>query len=127
MPQSASVRRTHGCLSPGIGDADLDKAVSAIEGNVTAIQGDASNLADIDRIYQTVKQEAGRIDVLFVNASFYEFGRLGEITREHFDKTFNTNVRGVLFAVQKAPPLLFQTRNVLLGDIGTIFERNPHA
>jgi NAD(P)-dependent dehydrogenase (short-subunit alcohol dehydrogenase family) len=60
--------------------SELDKAVVAIEGNVTAIQGDASKLADIDRIYQTVKQEAGRIDVLFVNADFYEFGRLGEIT-----------------------------------------------
>jgi hypothetical protein len=55
--------------------SELDKAVATIEGKVIAIKGDASNLADIGRIYQTVKTEAGRIDVLFVNAGFYEFGR----------------------------------------------------
>jgi NAD(P)-dependent dehydrogenase (short-subunit alcohol dehydrogenase family) len=86
--------------------SDLDKAVAAIEGNVTAIQGEASKITDIDHIYQTVKRKAGRIDVLLVNAGFYEFGKLGGITEEHFDKTFNTNVRGLLFAVQKAMPLL---------------------
>ncbi len=86
--------------------AELDKAVAEIGRNVTAIQADASSLADIDRIYSIVKERAGRIDVLFVNAGFYEFGTFGEITEEHFDKTFNTNVRGLLFAVQKALPLL---------------------
>jgi NAD(P)-dependent dehydrogenase (short-subunit alcohol dehydrogenase family) len=82
--------------------ARLDKAVAEIGGNVSAVQGDASNLIDIDRIYQTVREKIGRIDVLVVNAGFYEAGTFGEITEEHFDKTFNTNVRGVLFAVQKA-------------------------
>jgi len=53
-----------------------------------------------------VKEKTGRIDVLFANAGFYEFAALGEITEEHFDKTFNTNVRGLLFTVQKALPLL---------------------
>jgi NAD(P)-dependent dehydrogenase (short-subunit alcohol dehydrogenase family) len=67
--------------------SELDKAVTLIGGNVTAIQGDASNLADIDRVYETVKAQAGRIDVLFVNAGFYEFGKFGEITEQHFDKT----------------------------------------
>ena len=99
--------------------SELNKAVTTLEGNVTAIQGDASNLADIDRIYQTVKTKA--VDVLFVNAGFYEFGRFGEITEEHFDKTFNTNVRGLLFAVQKALPLLSHGSSVILtGSIASI-------
>ena len=101
--------------------SELDKAVAAIEGTVIAIQGDASNLADVERIYETVKAQAGRIDVLFVNAGFYEFGKFGEITEEHFDKTFNTNVRGLLFAVQKALPLLSQGSSVILnGSIASI-------
>jgi NAD(P)-dependent dehydrogenase (short-subunit alcohol dehydrogenase family) len=101
--------------------SELDKALTTIEGNVTAIQGDASKLADIDRIYQTVKTQAGHIDVLFVNAGFYEFGRFGEITEDHFDKTFNTNVRGLLFAVQEALPLLSQGSSVILvGSIASI-------
>jgi NAD(P)-dependent dehydrogenase (short-subunit alcohol dehydrogenase family) len=101
--------------------AKLDKAVAVIGHNAIAIQGDASNLADIDRIYATVKTQAGRIDVLFANAGFYELGSFGEITAEHFDKTFNTNVRGVLFAVQKALPLLSDEASVILtGSIASI-------
>ncbi len=65
--------------------------------------------------------QAGRIDVLFVNAGFYEFGRFGQITEDHFDKTFNTNVRGLLFAVQKALPLLSRGSSVILvGSIASI-------
>jgi NAD(P)-dependent dehydrogenase (short-subunit alcohol dehydrogenase family) len=94
--------------------SELDKAVAAIAGNATAIQGDASKLVDIDRIYATVKQQAGRIDVLLANAGFYEFGTLGEITEEHFDNTFSTNVRGVLFTVQKALPLLSKGASVIM-------------
>jgi NAD(P)-dependent dehydrogenase (short-subunit alcohol dehydrogenase family) len=101
--------------------SELDKALTTIEGNVTPIQGDTSKLADIDRIYETVKTQAGRIDVLLINAGFYEFGRLGEITEDHFDKTFNTNVRGLVFAVQKALPLLSQGSSVILvGSIASI-------
>jgi NAD(P)-dependent dehydrogenase (short-subunit alcohol dehydrogenase family) len=101
--------------------ARLDKAVAEIGGNVSAVQGDASNLTDIDRIYQTVREKAGRIDVLVVNAGFYESGTLGEITEEHFDKTFDTNVRGVLFAVQKALPLLVKGSSVILiGSVASI-------
>jgi NAD(P)-dependent dehydrogenase (short-subunit alcohol dehydrogenase family) len=100
---------------------ELDKAVAEISGNATAVQGDASSLADIDRIYASVKAKAGRIDVLFVNAGFYESGTFGEITEEHFDKTFNTNVRGLLFAVQKALPLLSKGSSVILtGSIASI-------
>jgi NAD(P)-dependent dehydrogenase (short-subunit alcohol dehydrogenase family) len=101
--------------------SELDKAVTEIGGNATAIQADASNLADIDRIYKVVKAKAGRIDVLFANAGLYEFGTFGEITEEHFDKTFNTNVRGLLFTVQKALPLLSAGSSVILtGSIASI-------
>jgi NAD(P)-dependent dehydrogenase (short-subunit alcohol dehydrogenase family) len=94
--------------------SELDKAVAAIGGNVMAIQGDVSKLAEIDRIYATVKGEAGRIDVLLANAGFYEFATFGEISEEHFDRTFDTNVRGVLFTVQKALPLLSKGASVIL-------------
>ena len=76
--------------------SELDKAVTAIGGHTTAVQGDTSNLGDLDRIFATIKDQAGHIDVLAVNAGYYEFGSFGEITEEHFDRTFNTNVRGLL-------------------------------
>jgi NAD(P)-dependent dehydrogenase (short-subunit alcohol dehydrogenase family) len=94
--------------------SQLDEAVVSIGGNAAAIQGDTSNLADLDRVYATVKAQAGRIDVLAVNAGVYELGTLGEITEEHFDRTFNTNVRGLLFTVQKALPLLSRGASVIL-------------
>lgn len=101
--------------------SELDKAVAEIGGTAAAIQGDASSLADIDRIYEIVKAKAGRIDVLFANVGIYEFGTLGEITEDHFDKTFNTNVRGLLFTVQKALPLLSTGSSVILtGSIASI-------
>ena len=101
--------------------SELEKAVTAIGGGATAVQGDISNLDDLDRIYTTIKDKAGRIDVLAVNAGYYEFGSLGEITEEHFDKIFNTNVRGLLFTVQKALPLLTERASVILtGSIASI-------
>jgi NAD(P)-dependent dehydrogenase (short-subunit alcohol dehydrogenase family) len=72
----------------GRGQSQLDQAVEAIGGDAAAIQGDISNLADLDHIYATVEARAGRIDVLAVNAGIYEFAKLGEITEEQFDKTF---------------------------------------
>src|ERR1700722_9697696 len=83
----------------------LDEAVKAIGKNVTGVQGDASNLVDLDRLYATVKKEKGKIDILFASAGQGELAKLGEITPEQFDKTFNLNVRGTLFTVQKALPL----------------------
>ncbi|MGA9148988.1 MAG: SDR family NAD(P)-dependent oxidoreductase [Candidatus Nitrosopolaris sp.] len=71
---------------------ELDKAVKQIGRNTMGVQGDVSNLADLDRIYETVKQQKGRIDVLFVNAGVAEFVPLGSITEFHFDKIFNINV-----------------------------------
>jgi NAD(P)-dependent dehydrogenase (short-subunit alcohol dehydrogenase family) len=101
--------------------SELDKAIASIGGDAAAIQSDTSNLADLDRIYAAIKAQAGRIDVLAVNAGFYEFSALGEITEEHFDKTFDTNVRGLLFAVQKALPLLTKGSSVILtGSIASI-------
>lgn len=105
----------------GRNKAKLDAAVAAIGHGAIAIQADAADLADIDRIYATVKAETDRIDVLLVNAGFYEFGSFGEITEAHFDKIFDTNVRGALFTVQKALPLLAAGASVILtGSIASI-------
>lgn len=94
--------------------SELDKAVSSIGSNAAAVQGDTANLADLDRMYAIIKAQAGHIDVLTVNAGVYEAVVFGEITEEHFDKTFDTNVRGLLFAVQKALPLLTRGSSVIL-------------
>jgi NAD(P)-dependent dehydrogenase (short-subunit alcohol dehydrogenase family) len=99
----------------------LDEAVKAIGRNVTGIQGDASNLADLDRLYETVKKEKGKIDILFASAGYGEFAKIGEVTEEHFDKTFDLNVRGTLFTVQKALPLFADGGSIFLnGSIASI-------
>jgi NAD(P)-dependent dehydrogenase (short-subunit alcohol dehydrogenase family) len=88
--------------------SELDAAVKQIgknNNNVTGVQGDVSNLADLDRLYTTVKEQKGRIDILFANAGVAELAPLGEITEAHFDKMFGINVKGLLFTVQKALPL----------------------
>src|ERR1700722_10070621 len=72
----------------------LDEAVKLIGKNVTGVQGDAANLADLDRLYETVKRDKGKIDILFASAGQGGFGKIGEVTEEHFDKTFDLNVRG---------------------------------
>ena len=83
----------------------LDDAVKAIGRNVTGVQGDAANLADLDRLYETVKKEKGYIDVLFASAGQGGRAMLGSVTEEQFDTTFGLNVRGTLFTIQKALPL----------------------
>jgi NAD(P)-dependent dehydrogenase (short-subunit alcohol dehydrogenase family) len=99
----------------------LDDAVKAIGRNVTGVQGDASNLADLDRLYETVKKEKGRIDVLFASAGTGEFAPIGEVTEEHFDKTFGVNVRGTLFTVQKALPLFSNGGSIIMnGSIASV-------
>src|SRR6202163_2697332 len=92
---------------------ELDEAVKAIGSNVTGIQGDVAKLADLDRLYETVKAK-GRIDIVFANAGVAEFAPLGSITEQHFDKLFNINVRGTLFTVQKALPLLNDGGSIIL-------------
>ena len=93
---------------------ELDAAVAEVGENARGIQGDVSVLADLDRLFAIVKEEAGTIDVLFANAGGGEFAALGEITEEHFDRTFATNVKGTLFTVQKALPLLKDGASVIL-------------
>lgn len=93
---------------------ELDAAVKQIGKSVTGIQSDVSKLADLDRLYSTIGQQKGRLDVLFANAGGGEFAPLGAITEEHFDRTFNTNVKGTLFTVQKALPLLTDGGSVIL-------------
>jgi len=93
---------------------ELDAAVSEIGKNVSGIQGDVSNLADLDRLYNTVKDQKGHLDILFANAGIGEFAPLGEISEAHFDKIFGINVKGVLFSVQKALPLFQDGGSIIL-------------
>ncbi|HYX13048.1 MAG TPA: glucose 1-dehydrogenase [Nostoc sp.] len=93
---------------------ELDAAVEAIGKNVTAVQSDVSNLADLDRLFATIKQEQGHLDIIFANAGGGQIAPLGAITEEHFDKTFNINVKGLLFTVQKALPLLPEGASIIL-------------
>jgi NAD(P)-dependent dehydrogenase (short-subunit alcohol dehydrogenase family) len=93
---------------------ELDAAVKKIGKNVTAVQGDVSKLADLDRLYAVVKEKKGHLDIVFANAGGGEFAPLGAITEAHFDKTFGINVKGLLFTVQKALPLLRDGGSVIL-------------
>jgi NAD(P)-dependent dehydrogenase (short-subunit alcohol dehydrogenase family) len=94
--------------------AELDAAVQKLGKNATGVQGDTSKLADLDRLYATVKREAGHIDILFANAGGGEFLPLSDITEAHFDQTFGSNVKGVVFTVQKALPLFREGGSVIL-------------
>ncbi len=85
--------------------SELDAAVKLMGDNVTGIQGDVSNLADLDKLYAAVKQEKGHLDILFANAGLGSLLPLGEITEEQYDQTFDVNVKGTIFTVQKALPL----------------------
>lgn len=100
---------------------ELDAAVRAIGHGVTGVQGDVANLSDLDRLYETVQATGRRIDIVFANAGFGEFRALGEITEEHFDKLFDLNVKGTLFTVQKALPLLNAGASIILtGSVASI-------
>ncbi len=104
--------------------AELDAAVKEIGENVTGVRSDVSNLADIDRLYDAVKQRTSRFDILVANAGGGEFAQLGAITEEHFEKTVAINVKGTLFTVQKALPLLRDNASIIItgstaGSTGT--------
>ncbi|WP_126629055.1 SDR family NAD(P)-dependent oxidoreductase [Dictyobacter alpinus] len=105
--------------------SELDAAVQKIGKNVTAVQGDVSNLADLDRLYATVQQRHGHIDIVFANAGVGEFVPLGEISEAHFDKTFDINVKGMLFTVQKALPLLRDGGSIILTASSTANKGTP--
>ena len=85
---------------------ELDSAVREIGAGVVGIQGDIANLADLDRMFATIRERSGRLDILFANAGIGEFVPLGQITEEHFDRIFGVNVRGTVFTIQKALPLM---------------------
>ncbi len=95
---------------------ELDEAAKAIGTNVYGVQGDAGQLADLDRLYETVAKVKGRIDIVFANAGAAEFVPFGSVTEAHFDKLFNINVRGALFTVQKALPLLNDGGSIILNS-----------
>ncbi|RKI74438.1 glucose 1-dehydrogenase [Corallococcus sp. AB049A] len=94
--------------------AEVDRAVQEIGHGVVGVRGDVSVMADLDRFYARVKEDAGHVDVVFANAGLGEFVALDAITEAHFDKTFNVNVKGTLFTVQKALPLLKDGGSVIL-------------
>ncbi len=103
----------------------LDAAVKAIGGRVTGVQGDMSRLADIDRLYDAVQQKHSHIDTVFANAGGGEFAALGSISEDHYQSTFDTNVKGVLFTVQKALPLLRDGGSIVLTSSTTSLSGTP--
>jgi NAD(P)-dependent dehydrogenase (short-subunit alcohol dehydrogenase family) len=93
---------------------ELDKAVRLIGKDVTGVQGDVSKLEDLDRLYETVKREKGHLDIVFANAGAGGVAALGAVTEDHFDRIFDINVKGLLFTVQKALPLLRDGGSIVL-------------
>jgi NAD(P)-dependent dehydrogenase (short-subunit alcohol dehydrogenase family) len=94
--------------------AELDAAVASLGAQAFGIRSDVSKLPDLDRVFETIRAEKGRLDVLFANAGGGGIAALGQISEEHFDTTFNTNVRGLLFTVQKALPLMSDGSSIVL-------------
>jgi NAD(P)-dependent dehydrogenase (short-subunit alcohol dehydrogenase family) len=92
---------------------ELDAAVKAIGSNVTGVQGDVAKLADLDRLYAAVKAK-GKLNIVFANAGIAEFAPLDKVTEDHFDRLFDINVKGALFTVQKALPLLKEGGSIIL-------------
>lgn len=105
--------------------AELDAAVAEIGGSATGVQADSGNLGDLDRLYEQIGAEKGRLDVLFVNAGGGTMLPLGSITEEQYEATFGSNVKGVLFTVQKALPLLVDGASVILTSSTTSIKGTP--
>jgi NAD(P)-dependent dehydrogenase (short-subunit alcohol dehydrogenase family) len=95
-------------------EQELTRAVKEIGRNITGVQGDVSNLSDLDRLFAQIKQEKKRLDIVFANAGFARYAPLGSITEELYDSTFDINVKGVVFTVQKALPLLPDGASIIL-------------
>jgi NAD(P)-dependent dehydrogenase (short-subunit alcohol dehydrogenase family) len=101
----------------GRSQSKLDSAVKEIGeigSNVTAIQGDIASLQDLDRLFAQIQREKGRLDIVFANAGVFEYAPLGTIGEEHFDSIFDTNVKGLLFTVQKALPMIPDGASIVL-------------
>ncbi|CAN7659803.1 SDR family oxidoreductase [Bosea sp. LjRoot9] len=97
----------------------LDAAVAQLGSNARAVRGSVTDLADLDRLYETVKAERGGLDILFANAGTGSFAALGEITPEHYDQIFDVNVKGLIFTVQKALPLMTAGASIILTGSST--------
>ena len=95
-------------------EQELAAAVKAMGKNVSAVQGNVSNLGDLDRLFAQIKREKGKLDVVFANAGVATYAPFGKITEEHYDSIFNINVKGLLFTVQKALPLLLDGASIIL-------------
>jgi NAD(P)-dependent dehydrogenase (short-subunit alcohol dehydrogenase family) len=95
-------------------ESELAAAVKEVGRNITAVRGDVSNLDDLDRLFAQIKREKGRLDIVFANAGVAKFAPLGTITEEFYDSIFNINVKGLLFTVQKALPLLPDGASIIL-------------
>jgi NAD(P)-dependent dehydrogenase (short-subunit alcohol dehydrogenase family) len=95
-------------------DSELAAAVKEIGSKVTGVQGDVSNLADLDRLFAQIQQEKGKLDVVFANAGIAKYAPFGTITEEFYDAIFDINVKGLLFTVQKALPLLCDGASIIL-------------
>lgn len=95
-------------------ESELSAAVKETGKNVTGVQGDVANVADLDRLFAQVKREKGRLDIVFANAGVAKYASLGEITEELYDSIFDVNVKGLLFTVQKALPLLVDRGSIIL-------------
>jgi len=104
---------------------ELERAVKQIGENAEAIRGDVADLADLDRVYATIGRQKGRLDILLANAGGGEFVPLEDVTEEHFDTTFNTNVKGTLFMVQKALPLFTDGGSIILTASNTSVMGTP--
>src|SRR6187402_1070908 len=94
----------------------LDAAVREIGGDIRGIQGDVGNLADLDRLYERIRRDHGRVDVLFANAGISETVALDAVDEAHFDRVFGANVKGLLFSVQKALPLISAGATIILNS-----------
>src|ERR1700737_5504299 len=97
-------------------ERELAAAVKEIGGNITGIQGDVSNLGDLDRLFAQIKKEKGRLDIVFANSGVAKLAALGTITEELYDWTFDINVKGLLFTGQKALPLLPDGASIILNS-----------
>jgi len=95
-------------------ESELAAAVKEVGRNITAVRGDVSNLDDLDRLFAQIKREKGRLDIVFANAGVAKLAPLGTITEEFYDSIFNVNVKGLLFTVQKALPLLPEGASIIL-------------
>ena len=98
----------------GLDQKEVDVAISEIGKNVSGIQSDVSNLADLDKLYEVVKDQKGHIDILFANAGIIQFAPLGEISEKHFDQIFDIDVKGLLFTVQKALSIFQEGGSIIL-------------